>query len=54
MGPAFRNVAPGAVKRQQLSNSDVRVMYTDRAGIVWIGTEGGLNRFDPRDRDRAC
>ena len=45
----FRNDTQDSLKRQRLSNDDVRVIYTDRAGMVWIGTEGGLNRFDPRN-----
>ena len=30
-----------------LSNNQVRVLYRDRRGRLWIGTENGLNRLDP-------
>src|SRR5215475_1563895 len=29
-----------------LSNNSVQCVLQDRAGIVWIGTNGGLNRYD--------
>lgn len=29
-----------------LSNNQVRVLYRDRRGRIWIGTENGLNRLD--------
>lgn len=29
-----------------LSNASVRVTYQDQFGFIWIGTRGGLNRFD--------
>ncbi|MBN1249655.1 MAG: response regulator [Anaerolineae bacterium] len=29
-----------------LSQSTVRIILQDRAGFLWFGTEGGLNRFD--------
>ncbi len=31
---------------QSLSHNKVRTMYEDRAGTLWVGTEGGLNRFN--------
>ena len=30
-----------------LSENSVWVLYEDPAGILWAGTQGGLNRFDP-------
>ena len=34
-----------------LSDDMIRVLFTDRHGMLWIGTEeGGLNRFDPETR----
>ncbi|MGD8794455.1 MAG: GAF domain-containing protein, partial [Anaerolineae bacterium] len=32
--------------RQSLSNNFVNAIHQDGAGIFWIGTDGGLNRFD--------
>lgn len=31
-----------------LSNNDIYCIHEDHAGILWIGTDGGLNRFNPR------
>ncbi|MCP4400299.1 MAG: response regulator [bacterium] len=31
---------------QSLSSNKVRAIYEDRAGIFWLATDGGLNRFD--------
>jgi signal transduction histidine kinase/ligand-binding sensor domain-containing protein len=34
--------------RDSLSDNDIRAIYQDRGGDLWIGTYfGGLNRFDP-------
>ena len=33
---------------QSLSNNKIRAVYEDRAGMVWVGTYGGLNRLDPK------
>jgi len=30
-----------------LSNDNVTAICIDASGIIWIGTQGGLNRFDP-------
>ena len=30
-----------------LSNDQVNAICIDRSGIIWIGTQSGLNRFDP-------
>src|SRR5689334_16705231 len=29
-----------------LSNNSVQCLLQDKSGIVWIGTSGGLNRYD--------
>ncbi len=34
-----------------LSNNQVNTMYKDRGGIIWIGTEYGLNKFDKRKNE---
>ncbi|HKJ40847.1 MAG TPA: two-component regulator propeller domain-containing protein [Sunxiuqinia sp.] len=31
-----------------LSDNNIRALLEDRNGIVWIGTQNGLNRFDPQ------
>ena len=36
-----------AVAPQLLTNSSIGVMVFDHEGILWMGTEYGLNRFDP-------
>ena len=33
-----------------LSNDDVRVLYKDHDGTFWIGTDDGLDHFDPETR----
>ncbi len=33
-----------------ISNSEVLSIYEDRSGVLWIGTPGGLNKFD-RERE---
>ena len=40
----YRN-SPGTVG--SLSNDNVTAICIDASGIIWIGTQGGLNRFDP-------
>ena len=29
-----------------LSNNDVHAIYEDSKGYLWIGTDGGLNKYD--------
>ena len=37
-----------------ISDNDIRVMYIDRDGMLWLGTRhGGLNRFDPATSART-
>jgi signal transduction histidine kinase len=33
-------------KARSLSSNFVQALYEDRAGTLWVGTEGGLNRFN--------
>jgi signal transduction histidine kinase len=35
---------------ESLSNDQATAICIDHAGIIWIGTESGLNRFDPLTR----
>jgi len=42
----FQNVNSDTSDRQHLSNDDIRAIYKDKKGIIWIGAEDGLNRFN--------
>lgn len=33
-----------------IDNRRIRSLYCDRFGFVWIGTKGGLDRYDPRSK----
>lgn len=33
-----------------VDNRRVRSLYCDRFGVVWIGTKGGLDKYDPRTK----
>jgi ligand-binding sensor domain-containing protein/signal transduction histidine kinase len=35
--------------RGSLSSNSVQSIFQDQEGTLWIGTDGGLNRFDPGD-----
>ncbi len=43
----FRNY-PGGTQPDGLSNQNVRTIVEDQDGLVWIGTQHGLNCFDPK------
>ncbi|TFG95251.1 MAG: hypothetical protein E4H13_13665, partial [Calditrichales bacterium] len=46
--PKFQRYVYDPADPTSLSNNIVRVVYEDRRGTIWLGTEGGgLNRFDP-------
>ena len=32
--------------KEGLSQSSARVIYQDKLGYIWVGTESGINRFD--------
>lgn len=34
--------------RGNLSSDIIRTIYIDKKNIIWLGTDGGLNRFDPK------
>ncbi|GGA87625.1 hybrid sensor histidine kinase/response regulator [Flavobacterium palustre] len=36
--------------RNFIDNRRVRSLYCDRYGFVWIGTKGGLDKYDPRTK----
>lgn len=44
----FINFRHDAEHLNSLSNNDVWSLFADSKGYIWIGTEKGLNRFDPR------
>ncbi|MCI0513691.1 SpoIIE family protein phosphatase, partial [candidate division KSB1 bacterium] len=49
--PTFRHYRNNPNDAQSLSNDFVRVIFEDRAGNFWIGTEGGgLNKFDRKSQ----
>ena len=41
----FKNI-PG--DQSSLSNDNVIALFQDSLGLIWIGTEKGLNKFDPK------
>lgn len=45
--PEFQNFFHNQQDRNSLSNDIVHALCTDRNGNIWIGTENGLNRYDP-------
>ncbi|QHT70892.1 response regulator [Rhodocytophaga rosea] len=44
---SFIHYYPDAGNPATLSDSVVRTIYEDRKGMLWIGTDKGLNRYDP-------
>jgi len=46
-GPEDDLGSPAAGARRGLRHSHVRSLYEDRAGHLWVGTLGGLDRIDP-------
>jgi len=43
----FTRYCKNNTSANSLSNDFVRAIYCDPSGILWLGTEEGLNRFDP-------
>jgi ligand-binding sensor domain-containing protein len=37
-----------------LSNNSVQYIHEDKNGILWLATNGGLNKFDPENRNLYC
>ena len=58
IGLVRKDVKTGATQRfineplnnKSLSNNSVIVIRKDRKGFFWVGTRGGLNRFDYNTR----
>lgn len=52
IGTAFPSVITDKYKfnridaEKGLSNSEIRSIYKDRSGFIWVGTPSGLNRYD--------
>lgn len=46
-GTILKRYTATSSSRNSLSHNAVKTMCIDPEGILWIGTEGGLNRFDP-------
>ena len=46
MGQAYRPYLQEFTAEDGLSNANISAIWTDSRGMVWIGTEYGLNRFD--------
>jgi serine phosphatase RsbU (regulator of sigma subunit)/ligand-binding sensor domain-containing protein len=42
--PRFLRFSHDSRNEQSLSNDQTRTVYVDRAGVVWIGTDNGLNK----------
>lgn len=40
-----------AANPRSLSHNEVHRAYVDRKGTVWVGTDDGLDRFDPASKD---
>ena len=42
------------IKKQMMKivlvNNEIRVLYIDKAGILWIGTRGGICTFDRKGK----
>ena len=34
-----------------ISHDNITALCTDNSGIIWVGTENGLNKLTPRDKD---
>jgi signal transduction histidine kinase/ligand-binding sensor domain-containing protein/CheY-like chemotaxis protein/AraC-like DNA-binding protein len=45
--PRFEHLAHDPADSESLSGDTVHAVLVDRRGVVWVGTEAGLNRLDP-------
>ncbi len=54
LSPAGQRFQTLGARRGGLSDSHISAVLEDRAGNLWIGTGGGLNRLDPRTGRFTC
>ena len=47
--PIFIRYQTDSHNPHTLSSNKVRCIYEDRKGVLWVGTENGLNKFDPKN-----
>lgn len=53
--PKFKSYLHSLNDSNSLSNNDVRSIFIDEEGTLWLGTYGGgLNKFIPPDKDEAA
>ena len=45
----FQHYLNNPAETESISDNIVFSIYEDRSGILWVGTNSGLNRFDPRN-----
>ena len=50
-GTDFRTFLNRPGNPSSISNNKIRVLYSDRTGVLWVGTDSGLNRYDA-DKER--
>ena len=44
----FKRLAHSLADPKSLSNNNVLALYQDSLGMIWVGTENGLNRYHPK------
>lgn len=55
VSPKFKSYRHSFNDPNSLSNNDVRTIYIDDKGTLWLGTYGGgLNKFIPPDKDETA
>jgi len=45
---SYKNYRHDPINSNSLSSDQVHVLFFDHSGALWIGTDDGLDRFDPR------
>ena len=45
-GSGFKIFRNDPYDPESLSNNNIRTLFEDRNGVIWVGTENGLNSFD--------